>query len=95
MKIFKGVVRKINNHNILIKNEEAALIHCWHGDHKERPYSLWGRIFNELNFNKNDITIDEEGLLSWYSNESQDKYSKFFANRERITDLKIHKKLYS
>ena len=95
MKIFKDMPRKINNHNILIKNEEAPLIHCWHGDHEERPYSLWGRIFEELDFDKNEISIDKDGLLSWSNIESQKKYSKFFENRKHITDLKIHKKLYS
>ena len=95
MKIFKNMPRKINNSNIILANEEAPLIHCWHGNHEERPYSLWGMIFNELDFDKKEITIDEEGLLSWSNNESQEKYAKFFENKKNISDLKVHRKLYS
>ncbi len=94
MNIFKDMPRKINNDSIIIENEEAPLIHCWHGNHEERPYALWGQVFNELNFEKNEIMIDDEGLLCWANAESQKKYAKFFENKKDIKDLKNHKKLY-
>lgn len=94
MNIFKGIPRQINNSNILISNEEAPLIHCWHGNHEDRPYHVWGMVFNELEFTKDEITIDPDGLLSWSNSETQEKYSNFFQNKDQIKDIKIHKKLY-
>jgi hypothetical protein len=95
MNIFKDMPRQINNSNILISNEEVPLIHCWHGDHENRPYYVWGMVFNELEFTKDDITIDPDGLLSWSNSEAQQKYSNFFQNKNKIKDIKIHKKLYT
>jgi hypothetical protein len=92
--IFKDMPREINNTNIVISNEEAPLIHSWHGDHEDRPYHVWGMVFNELEFIKDEITIDPDGLLSWSNNETQQKYSLFFQNKNKIKDFKIHKKLY-
>jgi hypothetical protein len=94
MNIFKDMPRKINNDNLLILNEESPLIHCWHGDHEDRPYHTWGMIFNELEFNKEEITVDPDGLLSWSNSENQEKYTKFFQNKNKIKDLKLHRKLY-
>jgi hypothetical protein len=94
MNIFKDMPRNINNANIIISNEESPLIHCWHGDHEDRPYYIWGMVFNELEFIKDEITIDPDGLLSWSNNEVQHKYDNFFRNKNKIKDLKIHKKLY-
>ena len=95
MNIFKDMPRKINNSNIIISNEEAPLIHCWHGDHEDRPYHIWGMIFNELEFLQDEIMVGQDGLLSWSNNEAQEKYSLFFQNKNKIKDLKIQKKLYT
>jgi len=94
MNLFKGIPRKLNNSHIKIKNEESPLIHCWHGDHRERPYHEWGLVFNELNFSKEEVKLDEDELLSWSNEDSQKKYKNFFENRHLITDVKAHKKLY-
>lgn len=94
MKIFKDIPRKLNSDNIVIENEDSPLIHCWHGNHEERPYHVWGMVFNELDFNKDEITIDQDGLLSWSNNEIQEKYTKFFKNKKHIRDLQGHKKLF-
>jgi hypothetical protein len=95
MNIFKDMPRQINNDHLLILNEEAPLIHCWHGNHEDRPYHTWGMAFNELKFTKDEITIDQDGLLSWSNSESQEKYTKFFQNKNKIKDLNMHKKLYT
>lgn len=94
MNIFKDMSRELDTRNIIVKNEESPLIHCWHGDHEQRPYRIWGLVFNELEFNKDEIRVDEDGLLSWSDDESQLKYNKFFQNKKHITDIKTHRKLY-
>ena len=94
MNIFKDMARGLDASNIIVKNEESPLIHCWHGDHGERAYRTWGLAFNELEFHKDEIRLDEDGLLSWSNDESQSKYNKFFENKRLITDIKAHRKLY-
>jgi hypothetical protein len=94
MNIFKNIPRKIDNKNITIKNDESPMIHCWHGSHLERAYHEWGLAFNNLQFDKNDIVLDENGLLAWSSVQKMNKYSKFFQNKNKIFNSEMQKKLY-
>lgn len=95
MNIFKNTVRCVDNSNIIIKNEESPLIHCWHGDHEDRPYHEWGLCFNNMNFSIDEITLDNRGLLSWKNKKYFDKYSKFFKNKNSIKSAALDKKLYT
>ena len=95
MKIFQDMPRDIDHDDIVIKNSESPLIHCWHGSHESRPYHIWGMVFNELNFDKKEINIDENGLLAWSGEESFQKYSNFFKNKHKTIDVKDYKRLYS
>jgi hypothetical protein len=94
MNIFKNMPRKINNQNIFIKNEEYPMIHCYHGNHENRPYHQWGLCFNNLNFQKNHIYLDDNQLLSWLNEDIMNKYSKFFLHKHFILDSNNHKELY-
>lgn len=95
MRIFKNTLRYVDNKNIIIKNEESPLIHCWHGDHADRPYHEWGLCFNNLNFSIDEIILDNRGLLSWKDKKYLDKYSKFFKNKHSIKSAALDKKLYT
>ncbi len=92
--IFKERTRNVNNENITIDNEESPLIHCWHGNHKDRPYHVWGQVFNKLEFNKDEIKLDENNLLSWKNEETLNKYKKFFQNKHLIKNINKDINLY-
>lgn len=94
MNIFKNTVRNVDSSNIIIKNEESPMIHCWHGDHEDRPYHEWGLCFNNLNFSIDEITLDNKGLLSWKNKKYFEKYRKFFENKNSIKSSDLDKNLY-
>lgn len=94
MKIFHDMPRAIKHDDITVKNTKTPLIHCWHGNHVSRPYHVWGMVFNELNFNKQDIKVDHNGLLAWSGKQSFNKYFKFFANKHKIVSSTENKALY-
>lgn len=94
LRIFNKIPRNLKSDNIIIKNHEGPLIHCWHGDHGERPYHEWGLAFNNMMFKREDIKIDERGLLAWRDEDALNKYKKFYLNRNLITSGSLQKKLY-
>ena len=67
------------------KNLDSGVFHLWHGDYKERQYLSRHKILSKHNFQKEDVRINEDGILEWSSDkpDMHKAIEKFFTKRVR------------
>jgi hypothetical protein len=71
----------------------GKIYHLWHGNEKNRLYGSLNKILTELSFDSNkDITIDNNKLFSWTSNNPKlkKKIFNYFKIRNEEDHLRYH-----